>query len=196
MGKREVETQDQRQIADERDEPEQLAEKIAVVELAHAQDRDEKTDADIDEREGEGFYRAAQISELAPLGEKEAVEKHFEHEQGDQNADLQREAASGGPARGPLEPVAAAEFVAFELEVAQMPAQAVQFVPALGGFGAKFAHGSRRGLPYRPEAAFEVETRQPFLVGAQLVEQRAVGGVLLRFHAFHDPDFDIVEGDP
>src|SRR5579864_2773917 len=76
-----------------------------------------------------------------------------------------------------------------------MAAQAMELVPALGGLGAEFTDRGGRRLTYRPEASFKIETRQPFLVGAQLVEQRAMGGVLLRFHALDDPRLDVVEGD-
>src|SRR5215813_9051666 len=76
-----------------------------------------------------------------------------------------------------------------------MTAQAVQLVPPLRCFGAEFAHGRWRGLPYRPEPSFEVETGQALLIRAELVEKQAVGGVLLRFDALDDPVFDVVEGN-
>ena len=76
-----------------------------------------------------------------------------------------------------------------------MPAQAVQFVPALGRLGAKFADGGGRGLPDGAEPALEIEARQPFLVGAELVQQRAVRRVLLRLHALDDRVLDVVQGE-
>ena len=90
--------------------------------------------------------------------------------------------------------VAAAEFVALDLDVAQMAAQAVQLVAALGGLGAKFAHRRGRRLPDGREPALEVEAGQPFLVETKLVEQDAVGAVLLGLDALDDQALDVVEG--
>src|SRR5258708_39708996 len=97
--------------------------------------------------------------------------------------------------RGALALVATRELVALELEVAQMPAQAVQLVGALRRFGAELAHGGGRGLPDGAEPAFEVETRQPLLEGADLIEQGGGRGIPFRFHALDDRALDIVQGE-
>ena len=88
MREREVDRDQQEQIAKQGEKPEQLAQRIAVVELAHPDDGDEEAHADIEQRERKGLGGAAQIAELAALGEKEAVEEHLEHEQDEQDADL------------------------------------------------------------------------------------------------------------
>ena len=164
-----------------------------MVELAHADRAGEEGDADIEQREHQRLGGAADVAELASLGEEEAVEEHLEHEQAEQNADLEGEISAGCPARGALELVAPAKVVALDLDVAQMAAQAVQLVAALRGLGAKFAHRGGRGLPDGREPALEVEAGQPFLVEVKLVEQHAVGAVLLRLDALDDQALDIVE---
>ena len=93
-----------------------------------------------------------------------------------------------------LQLVAPAKVVALDLDVAQVAAQAVQFVAALGGLGAEFAHRRGRCLADGREPALEVEAGQPFLVECNLVEQDAVGAVLLRLDALDDQALDIVEG--
>src|SRR5260370_41707366 len=98
-----------------------------MIALPHADQGDEEADADIEQREREGFGRAAEISELASLGEKEAVEEHLEHEKDEQNPDLDGQISARCPVRGAFQLVAAPEFIPFELEVAKMPAQVVQF---------------------------------------------------------------------
>jgi len=114
---------------------------------------------------------------------------------GKKNTDLEGQVASGCPARGPLELVAPPKFIAFDLQIAEMPAQAVQLVPSLRRFGAEFAYGRRCSLPNCPEPPFEVETGQTLLIRSELVEKQPMGGVLLRFDALDDPVFDVVEGN-
>ena len=152
-----------------------------------------KARADVEQREHQRLGGAADIAELAPLGEEESVEEYLEHEQAQQNADLQGEVSAGCPARGTPQLVAPAKVVALGLDVAQVAAQAMQLVTALGGLGAEFAHRGRRRLPDGCEAALEVEAGQPFLVEVKLVEQDAVGAVLLRLDAFDDQALDVVE---
>ena len=193
MGERQVEDDRDREIGEEGDEPEQLAQPVAVVELAHADRAGEKRHADVEKREHQRFGGAADIAELAALGEEEAVEKHLEDEQAQQDADLEGEVAAGRPARGALELVAPAKVVALDLDVAQMSAQAVQLVAALGGLGAELAHRGGCRLPDGREPALEVEAGQPLLVEVQLVEQDAVGAVLLGLDALDDQALDVVE---
>ena len=164
-----------------------------MVEFPHADRSGEKAHPDIDQREDEGFGGAADISELAALGEEEPVEEHFEHEQREENPDLEREAAARGPSGRPCQPVPAAKIVPFGLHIAQVTAQAVEFVPALRGFRTEFADRGGRGLPDRREPALEVEAGQALLVEVQFVEEDAMRAVLLRLHALDDPAFDIIE---
>ena len=156
---------------------------------------DKKAHPDIEEGERECFGRSAQISKLASLGQKEPVEKHFKHENGEQNSNLQRQISTRRPMCGPLEPVPPLKFVPLHLQVAQMPPQPVQLVAALRGFGAELGDRRRRRLPDGAETAFEVETRQSLLVGAKLVEKQPVGGILLGLRTLEDPAFDVIEGD-
>ena len=180
-------------VGEERDEAEQLAQPVAVVELAHSDCARQEGDADVEEREHQRLGRAADIAELAPLGEEEAVEEHLEDEEAQQHADLQGQVPAGRPARGALELVAAAKVVALDLDVAQMAAQAVQLVAPLRGLGAELAHCRRRRLADGREPALEVEAGQPFLVEVKLVEQDAVGAVLLGLDALYDQALDVVE---
>ena len=193
MREREIEADQQRNIRHQRNEPDQLAEQIAMMKLAHAHGADQEAHPDIEQREGEGLGGAAEIAELIALGEKEPVEEHLEHEQDQQDPDLEREIAAGSPARGPLQAMAALKLVALELEVAQMPAQAVQLVTALRGLGAKLAHRGRRRLPDVGEPALEIQPGQPFSVGAHLVEQGRVGRIVFRLDALDDAVLHVVK---
>src|ERR1700730_4372786 len=120
MGKREIETDCQHHIGHERDKPKELAQEIAMIELTNACGGNQKAHPDIEKREGESFNRAPQVSKLAALGEKKAVEKHFRNEEGEKNAHLEGQVASGSPMRGALELVASAKFVALEFEIPKM----------------------------------------------------------------------------
>ena len=84
--------------------------------------------------------------------------------------------------RGSLQPVAPPELIMLQLQVAQMTAQAVQLVPALGRFRAEFGDGRRCSLPDRAKPPLEVEASEALLIRAQLVEKQAVG-VLFGLHA-------------
>jgi len=143
-----------------------------MVELAHARDGDEKAAADVEQGEREGFYRAAQIPELASLRQKESVEKNLENENCEKNADLERQVASERPARGSLELVAALKLVAFELQIAQMPAQAVQLVPALRRFSAEFAHG--RGVQLAESSRTALRSRDYLSAACMCAARREV----------------------
>src|SRR6266571_3657900 len=153
-----------------------------MVELAHARDGDEKAAADVEQGEREGFYRAAQMPELASLRQKESVEKNLENENCEKNADLERQVASERPARGSLELVAALKLVAFELQNAQMPAQAVQLVPALRRILLCFdalddpvfdiVEGNAVGGRFFPRAALGAGRRKPHVCGELLDTQR------------------------
>ncbi len=101
----------------------------------------------------------------------------------------------GRPPRRPRQPVAAAKIIPFGLDVAQVPAQAVEFVPSLRGLGAEFADRGGRRLANGREPTFEIEAGQALLVEVQFVEEHAMGTVLLRLHAFDDPAFDVIEHD-
>ena len=193
MSKGKVEPECERHIADKRDKAEQFAQVIAVIELAHPGGGNQKADHDVEKRECESFDCAAQISEFAPLRQKEPVEKHFENKKGEKNSNLDGQIPSRCPMRGSLQPVAPPELIMLQLQVAQMTAQAVQLVSALGRFRAEFGYGRRCSLPDRAKPPLEVEAREALLIRAQLVEKQAVGRVLFGLHALEDAVFDLVE---
>src|SRR5260221_6228835 len=94
------------------------------------------------------------------------------------NTDLDGQRASGCPARGPLALVGPPNFIAFDLQIAEIPAQAVQLVPSLRRFGAEFAYGRRCSLPHCPETPFEVETGQHCHIRSLLVQEPFLYSVL------------------
>src|SRR5258708_1033394 len=102
---------------------------------------------------------------------------------GKKNTDLEGQVASGCPARGPLELVAPPKFIAFDLQIAEMPAQAWQLGPSLRRFGAGFAYGRRCSLPNCPEPPVQVGTGQTLLIRSELARKRPMAGVLTRFDA-------------
>src|SRR5262249_45285041 len=144
-----------------------------MMQLARADRAGHEAHPDVEQREGEGFRRASEVTELTALGEKEAVEEDFEHEQAQQNADLDRQITPSRGACGAHQPVTLAEVVALPLEITQVAAQAVQFVSALRRLGAKLTHRGRRRLTNRRKPPFEIETGQPLLEELQLVEKDA-----------------------
>src|SRR5262249_34895086 len=98
---------------------------------------------------------ATHVAKLATFGQEETIEKHFEHEQDQEDADLERKVTAGREVGGPFQTVPALKFIVLDFEIPKMPTQAVQFVATLRCFGAELAHGDRRSLSDGCESAFE-----------------------------------------
>src|SRR5207249_9842258 len=111
-----------------------------------------------------------------------SVEKDHDNANCGKKRGLERRVASERAARGSLELVAALKLVAFELQIAQMPAQAVQLGPALRRFSAEFAHG--RGVQLAESSRTALRSRDylsaPCMCAARREVTRAPHSSLLR----------------
>ncbi|WP_448955120.1 hypothetical protein [Labrys neptuniae] len=76
------------------------------------------------------------------------------------------------------------------IEVAQVSPQGVKVVAACAGLQLEITHGCGGGVLDLREPVLEIERRQAFCIGAQLILDRGMGGFLGRFDPFDDLSLD------
>jgi hypothetical protein len=170
-----------------------ISRRFAAVDQADEHQTPEKTGDDVQRGKGHGLRGATEQTAHIGLCEKAAVDHHLDNEQDGEDSDLEDDLSGTGQARGSHDTVMLAKTFAFELRLVETTPQREQLVAADGGLSTEIAHRFGCSLLDGGETLLEAQRRHAFIIGVQVIQVERVRVLLVRFDAFDDLMFDVVQ---